>query len=121
MAGFLDTPGILQYNAAVDTGGSGSTLLSVLDAFEKAIATMRTGPALATPDIIVLHPDTWSAIRSIKDGFGHFMVNPDPTAGQANQLWGIDIIQTVQAPPGEGLLIDTQKFGYVAVRGPYGE
>ncbi|BBY36509.1 nucleoid-structuring protein H-NS [Mycobacterium mantenii] len=118
MQGFLDTPGILKYDASVDTGGSGSTLLSALDSFEKAIATLRVGPALATPDLIVLHPTTWSAIRRIKDAYGHFMVQPDPTAGQANQLWGIDVLTTTAAPEGEAVLIDTSKFGYVAIREP---
>lgn len=118
MQGFLDTPGILKYDASIDTGGSGSTLLSAFDSFEKAIATMRVGPALATPNLIILHPDTWSAIRRIKDGFGRFQAQPDPTAGQANQLWGVDVLQTIACPQGEAVLIDTQKFGYVAVREP---
>ena len=116
--GFLSTPGILEYDASVDVGGSGSTLLSAFDSFEKSIAMMRVGPALATPDVIVIHPDTWSAIRRIKDDFGRFQAQPDPTAGQANQLWGIDVLQTIACPPGEAVLIDTSKSGYVAVREP---
>jgi HK97 family phage major capsid protein len=118
MQGFATTPGILTYDTSVDTGGSGATLLSALDGIEIAIAQMRVGPALATPDLLVLHPQTWSAIRRIKDSFGHFMVQPDPTAGQANEIWGIPVLQTTQQPPGFGLLIDTQRFGYVAVREP---
>jgi HK97 family phage major capsid protein len=116
MQGFFQTPGILSYNASVDTGGSGSTLLSALDSVEKAIAELRIGPALATPDLLVLHPSTWSALRRIKDGFGHFMVQPDPTSDQASELWGIPVLQTTQKPPGYGVLLDTSKLGYVAVR-----
>lgn len=118
MQGFLDTPGILKYDASVDVGGSGSSLLSAFDSFEKSIAALRVGPALATPDLIILHPDTWSAIRRIKDDFGRFQAQPDPTAGQANQLWGISVLQTIACPQGEAVLIDTQKFGYVAIREP---
>lgn len=118
MQSFLATPGILTYDASVDTGGSGSTQVSALDSIEKAIAEMRVGPALAVPDLIVLNPTTWSAIRRIKDAYGHFMVQPDPTAGQANELWGIPILQTTQQIPGVGLLLDTTKLGYVAIREP---
>jgi HK97 family phage major capsid protein len=116
MTGFLATSGILTYDASADTGGSGSTLLSALDSVEKSIAALRVGAALAVPDLFVLHPNTWSALRRIKDGFGHFMVQPDPTTDQASELWGIPVLQTTQQLPGTGLLIDTQKFGYVAVR-----
>ena len=116
MQGLLDTPGILRYDASQDTGGSGATLLSAFDSFEKAIAALRVGPALAEPDLIVLHPSTWSAIRRIKDGFGRFQAQPDPTAGQANEIWGVPVLQTIACPQGEAVLIDTQKFGYVAVR-----
>jgi HK97 family phage major capsid protein len=116
MTGFLATSGILTYDASADTGGTGSTLLSALDSVEKSIAALRVGAALAVPDLFVLHPNTWSALRRIKDGFGHFMVQPDPTSDQASELWGIPVLQTTQQLPGTGLLIDTQKFGYVAVR-----
>ncbi len=116
--GFLSTPGILTYDASEDTGGSGASSLSALDAIEKAIAKLRVGAALAVPDICVFHPSTWSAIRRIKDSYGHFMVQPDPTSDQADEIWGIPVIQTTQQIPGEGLLIDTEKFGYVAIREP---
>jgi HK97 family phage major capsid protein len=116
MVGLMSTPGILTYDASVDTGGSGSTLLSALDSVEKAIAELRVGPALAVPDLFVLNPSTWSTIRRIKDGFGHFMVQPDPTSDQASELWGIDVLQTTQCPPGVGLLLDTSELGYVAIR-----
>jgi HK97 family phage major capsid protein len=116
MVGFYQTPGILTYDASVDTGGTGSTLLSALDAVEKAIAELRVGPALAVRDLLVLHPSTWSALRRIKDGFGHFMVQPDPTSDQASELWGIPVLTTTQNPPGYGLLLDTSKLGYVAIR-----
>ena len=44
MTGFLATPGILRYDASVDTGGGGSTLLSALDSIEKSINELRVGP-----------------------------------------------------------------------------
>lgn len=112
MNGFMSTPGILQHNAGSDTG----TNVTALDSIEIAMAQMRTGPALAVADLLVLHPETWSGLRRIKDAYGHFMVQPDPTAGQASELWGVPVLQTTQQPIGYGLLLDTSKFGYVAVR-----
>lgn len=112
MVGFMNTPSILHHDAAADTG----TNVTPLDSVEKAIAAMRVGPALSTPDVLVLSPETWSALRRVKDGFGRFMVAPDPTADQANELWGIPVCQTVQMPSGYGLLLDTAKLGYVAIR-----
>ena len=64
--GFLATDGILKYDATSDTGGSGAASLTALDAVEKAIAKLRLGPALAVPDLIVLNPSTWSAIRRVR-------------------------------------------------------
>ncbi|ORB47781.1 hypothetical protein BST42_27045 [Mycolicibacterium rhodesiae] len=114
MNGFMSTPGILTHDAAGDTG----TAVTSLDSIEIAIARMRTGPALAVPDLLVLNPETWSAVRRTKDLYGRFLVQPDPTTGEANELWGIPVLQTTQQPAGYGLLIDTSEFGYVAVREP---
>jgi HK97 family phage major capsid protein len=118
MVGFLATSGVLSYDASSDTGGSGAASLTALDAIEKAMRNMRTGPALATPNLMVFHPNTFSAIRRVKDGFGHFLVAPDPTQTQTNELWGIECVQTTQMPSGYGLLLDREKFGYIAVREP---
>jgi HK97 family phage major capsid protein len=116
MTGMMNTPGILEYDASADTGGTGASSLTPLDSFEKALAQLRTGPALAVADLCVLHPDTWSAIRRVKDSYGRFMVAPDPTSDQASELWGVDVLQTTQQPPGYALLLDTSKLGYVAIR-----
>ncbi|WP_156763085.1 phage major capsid protein [Mycobacterium sp. E787] len=118
MVGFLATPGVLRYDASVDTGGSGSSLLTAFDAIEKSIAELRVGPALATPDLLVLHPTTWSSIRRVKDSYGRFMAQPDPTADQANEVFNIPVLQTTQMVIGQGLLLDTSKLGYVAIREP---
>ena len=110
MHGFFHTSGILTEDAtsvAPDTA---------IDHIEKAIAKLRTGAALAVADLLVLHPDTWSAMRRTKDGFERYLVSPDPTSDEANQLWGVPVLSTTACPAGKGLLLDTSKFGYVAVR-----
>ena len=110
MTGFFHTPGILTEDAtsvAPDTA---------IDAIEKAIAKLRTGAALAVADLLVLHPDTWSAVRRTKDGFERYLTQADPTVGEAASVWGVPVLSTTACPEGKGLLLDTTKFGYVAVR-----
>ena len=48
------------------------------------------------------------------------MLAPDPSTDEVNTLWGIDVLVTTQNPVGKALLVDTSKFGRVAVRSPLG-
>lgn len=112
ITGFYATSGILQHDADDDTG----TNVTALDSVEIAINTLRTGPALAEADLLVLNPSTWSAMRRIKNTLGQYLIAPDPTRDVANTLWDVNVLVTTQNPPGMGLLIDTSKFGYAVVR-----
>lgn len=108
LTGFTSVSGILTHIA-----GQGTTPITPLDDIELAITAMRTGPALAEPRVAVFHPDTWSAIRRQKDQLGRYLTSPDPTADEANSIWGVPVVTTTQFTPGDGLLIDTTKFGRV--------
>ncbi len=35
---------------------------------------------------------------------------------EANQIWGVPVLSTMACTAGKGLLIDSSKFGYVAIR-----
>ena len=111
MVGFYNTSGILTFDASTVT-----TVPGPWDALERAIATLRTGPALAVPDLLVLNPATWSAIRRQVNTYGQYYVAPDPSTDQVGQAWGVDVLSTTMNPAGKGLLLDTTKLGYVAVR-----
>jgi hypothetical protein len=113
MTGFYNTEGVLSYNAAGDTAPD-----TTLDSIEKAIQQMRSGSALAEPDLAIFSPEDWSTIRRIKDGYQRFMLAPDPSNDEVNTLWGIPVLVTTQNPVGRALLIDSRKFGQVAVRSP---
>jgi hypothetical protein len=115
MLGFYNVTGVLSYNAAGDTAPD-----TTLDSIEKAIQQMRSGSALAEPDLAIFSPEDWSTIRRIKDGYQRFMLAPDPSNDEVNTLWGIPVLVTTQNPVGRGLLIDTRKFGQVAIRSPLG-
>ncbi len=79
-AGFFSTSGILRHNVA------GATDTTALGAIEQAIEQMRSGPALAEPDLFITSPSSWSALRRIKYDLHRYILSPDPTREEANQL-----------------------------------
>lgn len=112
LQGFFSTPGILHHDASTDTG----TGVTNLDSFEISIQHMRSGAALAEPNLCIMSPTTWSTLRRTKNSLYNFMVAPDPTQDEAKRLWGLDVLTTIQCPAGAALLIDTTKFGFATIR-----
>lgn len=54
-----------------------------------AINDLRVGSSYATPTVIALHPDTLTYLKSQKDEYGRYLLNPtDPTEATANSVWG---------------------------------
>jgi HK97 family phage major capsid protein len=82
------------------------------------MAALRTGTALAVPDLFIVSPDTWTALKGLKDTLGRYLLTPDPANDEADSLWGIDVLQTTQIAYGTAILIYTTKFGRVVVREP---
>jgi HK97 family phage major capsid protein len=107
IVGFQQTSGSLTL--AYSTG-------NYLDTFSQGIENLRTGSALATANLIVIHPGTFGAVRRQKDAQNRFILNPDPELNQANQIWGVEVLQTTACPAGTAILLDTEKFGFVAMR-----
>jgi HK97 family phage major capsid protein len=83
-----------------------------------AIAALRTGPALAEPDLLLLHPNTWAALRGEQDLYGRFYVAADPSTDQVDQAWGIDVLTSTQFTAGIGVLFDTTQYGRAVIREP---
>jgi len=110
LQGFTTVSGALTHDAT----GDGTPL----DSLELAIAALRNGAALADPDLLVLNPLTWSAIRRTKDLQDRYLTQPDPTVGEANSAWGVPVLVTTQLAAGSGVLVDTRKFGRVWMREP---
>jgi HK97 family phage major capsid protein len=75
-----------------------------LDAIEMSIAVLRVGAALATANLLVLHPTTWSAIRRSKDGQDRYLATADPTTDEANSVWGVPVLTTTVIAEGTGVL-----------------
>ncbi len=105
--GFLATSGILVQALTDETP---------LDGIELAIAKLRTGAALATANLLILHPNTWSATRRSKDLQDRYLTTADPTTDVASSAWGVPVLTTTQIAAGAGLLLDTRKAAYVVVR-----
>jgi HK97 family phage major capsid protein len=95
LLGILQTPGLLVRAKGTDTA---------LDAVEQAIADLRTGPAYTDPTALVIHPATWSSIRRTKDTAGRYLLGADPTAAEANTLWGLPVLATTTIAAGTALL-----------------
>jgi hypothetical protein len=109
---WLNTSGILIHPATAAPVPPATTF----DDIEQAVAALRTGPSLATADLLILSPSTWSAVRRQKDQYGRYLVAPDPSRDEVNQAWGVPVLETTACPDGEGWLLDTTKFGRLAVR-----
>lgn len=106
------TDGILSLAA---TGGA-STPPNSWDDIALGIARLRTGEALASPDLLLVHPDSWAAIRTQKDTLGRYVSGTDPTDASVEQAWGVEVVQSTGFAEGEAVLLDSQLVGKVAVR-----
>lgn len=95
LLGLLLTSGILTRAKGTDTG---------LDALEQAMTDLRTGPSFTAADAVVLNPTTWSSLRRTKDTQGRYILNPDPSAEEANTLWGVPVLPTTTMPAGTGIV-----------------
>jgi HK97 family phage major capsid protein len=107
LTGILSTSGILT--TAYSTGPQ-------IDAIEQGIQLLRVGAALATPDILVIHPATLGGLRRLKDAVARYYLQPDLAAGEIGSLWGVRVLETTACPAGTGILLDTEKLGFAVIR-----
>jgi HK97 family phage major capsid protein len=107
LTGILQTSGILT--TAFTTG-------TPIDAIEQGIQLLRVGAALATPDMLVIHPATLGGLRRLKDAVARYYLQPDLAAGEIGSLWGVRVLQTTACPAGTGILLDTEKMGFAVIR-----
>lgn len=95
LTGILTTSGLLTRAVATDTA---------LDAVEQAVKDLRVGPSYCDADLMVLNPSDFSKIRRQKDTQGRYLLNPDPSADEADNIWGIPVVTTTQIAAGTGLV-----------------
>jgi len=109
--GLTTDPNILTFDASMVTTQPGPW-----DAIEHGIEALRSGPALAEPDLALCNPSTWSAIRRTTDLYGRYYAAADPSTDEVNTAWGIPVVVSTQFTPGTFTLVDTSIYGRVVVR-----
>ena len=110
--GLVNEANILKHTAV----GGASTPVNHWDDFSAALAKLRTGPALATPNLVLIHPDSWAVIRTEKDTLGRYTSGQDPTTSTAETVWGVEVLQSTAFPEGEAVVMDTVLAGKIVVR-----
>jgi HK97 family phage major capsid protein len=108
---WLNTTGILTHAATAAPAPPASSYSDI----EQAIAQLRVGPSLAVADLLILNPSTWSAIRRQTNTLGNFLIG-DVAVDPIDQVWGVPVLETTVCADGEGWMLDTTKFGRLAVR-----
>ncbi|WP_430298001.1 phage major capsid protein [Sinomonas sp. B1-1] len=103
LLGLLNTSGILTraYGAGSET--------QKLDTLDLAITDLRNGAAYTEPDLVILHPTTWSGMRRTKDSQGRYLLNPNPAADEANTIWGLPVLVTTQIAAGTGIVANMRE------------
>ena len=114
LTGLLHTTGVLTHDCTADTG----TNVTAIDSIQLSLAQLRTGSALAIPNLFITSPNTFTALKEIKDLYGRYILTSDPANDAPDTLWGVDVVQTTQIADGTGILLDTTKFGQAVIREP---
>jgi HK97 family phage major capsid protein len=74
-----------------------------MDIIASAISQIMAAKEIP-PTFVVLNPVDWWAIRLTKDGFGRYIINPDPQAMSVYSLFGLDVVATTSMPVGQFLV-----------------
>jgi hypothetical protein len=109
-----------------------------LDAVNRAFVDLRTGPAFAEADLVILNPATWAALRREKDSTGRYILSlldgprsvsfdgsPNLTTVPTTEaekwgvpqqgvtsgyesLWGVPVVETTQLAPGTAVVLSVR-------------
>ena len=132
--------GNATFNGILQTSGTLTRAMgtdSPLDCLAKAFADVRVGAAFADPDLVLIHPNTLSALRRQKDANGRYILDllagpmnltaygQESTAGPASEpnkysvipqgvpgsngnLWGAQIFATTQVAAGKAVVMSVR-------------
>ena len=102
--GLLNQTGTLT-RVYSSTGGD-----TTIDCVLEAINDLRIGAAYTQPDLVILNPSDWTAMRKIKTSFGSYVLNPaDPNQlGGIDNIFGVRVITSTQCPAGSGVVMDSK-------------
>lgn len=107
--------------ALIDSSGTGANYIEGLNTQSVAINTLsnavpdRIGEALVAmqsagyyPTVILMHPDEWFHIQSMKDAEGRYLYG-DPATPAPPSLWNLPVVTTPNLAQGRALLVDATK------------
>jgi HK97 family phage major capsid protein len=107
VTGILNTSGILTRALGTDTA---------LDALEQASVDLRSGSSFVEPELIILNPATFSKIRRSKDNQNRYLLNPDPSAEEARNIFGIPVLTTTTLAAGTAVVANFTEAAQVFIR-----
>lgn len=101
--GLLNVSGVLTH--AYATGGSDTEIDTII----KAATLIRTGPAYANADLVILNPQDWLSLRQIKTTFDSYVLkqNDPGELGGIDHLFQLRVAQTTSMPQGSALVLDS--------------
>lgn len=106
--GFLDAG-----RTGVNTHAKGTD--DVLTAIKKGI-TVNESTGFAMVDTIVLHPNDWTAIQTLKTADGVFIFG-NPAQATANRLWSHVVVESTHETENTALLGGFRRYSRIPARG----
>lgn len=129
--GLLNTAGTLTRDAGTD---------APFDVMSQAFNDIRVGPAYAWPDLVLMHPTTWNAMRRIKDDQGRYILDllsaplsltadgspriaapadgpnsfsivPQGSPAMAGNLWGVPVALSTHCAEGTAIVMSIRAGG----------
>lgn len=122
----IDVASALDKEFIAGTGNSGTTPLGVLnytgtqtissvgtvalDPFLDAIGSLLAVNANVSACKLFVRPETFTALRKLKDGQNRYQLQPDPTQDGVFKLFGVPVTVTDRIPKTTGTTPTTQAF-----------
>jgi hypothetical protein len=102
LLGILNVSGLLTRAKGTD---------SYIDALVKGFNDIRVGSAYGTADRIIMHPTTWTLVRTQKASTGAYLLaalNASDVV-DVNDVFGVPVLQTTKCPIGTAIAFDSSK------------
>lgn len=104
LRGLLETAGVQTLDVSgVSTSNAQDIARVNLNSFRDASRLVRTGPAFAQPDGIVINPIDGSEIDEIQDTLGRYLGNGPFNTGP-NTLWRLPVVESLAVSEGTAIV-----------------
>lgn len=100
LRGLLNTSGVLERSKGSDTR---------IDALVKAFNDIRVGGAFANANLVLMHPTTWTAIKTSKDLNDRYILalNQPNELGSVDNIFGVQVISNTKVPEDVAIVMDS--------------